>query len=275
MNVVTSGLPDIVVLKAMDHVDLGVIRTRIAQGRERFERLHAPFDVVRSNQRPEWSWYTRRREFIGVACQAAGGTRLSFGATSDLSFFSFTDRTLELPVVDDGGATASAYAQAMLDRFEEILDVPTVRQEQLRPIVTDPSVEPQPVPAAAAAYAAALDGMVDRFAAMVAQWGDPERLPKHVRVTPPTLMAPGDLVSPLEGRSVLTREGMKAVSHDVPRALHLACTQGSGYDLSHPENDASQHAVHRPDAMAVMRAITTLPSTPNGPRLLAPRLRRR
>lgn len=276
----SAQLPDLLVLRQMDEDDVGLMRSRIRQGRERLPRLDAravSYTEKRSaagNMNVSWNWYTPERAHCGLN-QADDGWRLSFGATSELRHFSFADDLLPRDAVErDAGAGLDA-AVAMLDRFDALLDVVRIRKEGLDRSLSRGAPSPEPIPPQAAEQAAAWQSVASRYAAMATTWGANAVADLALKLDPPSPISPGRLLDLFGGHSVVTPEGLKIVMAGIPTVADLADGAQTGYHLM--EHDSVPHieAPNAPDAVTTLRILSEIGADGNGAKLLAPRLRRR
>lgn len=275
----SAPLPDLLVLRQMDEDDVGLMRSRIRQGRERLPLLDArtvSYTEKRSaagNMNVSWNWYTPQRAHCGFH-QADDGWRLSFGATADLRHFSFADDLLPRDAVErDAGAGLDA-ALAMLDRFDALLDAARIRKDGLDRSLSRGAPSPEPVPPRAAAQADAWKSVASRYAAIATSWGADAVADLALKLDPPSPISPGRLVDLFGGHSVVTAEGLKVVMAGVPTVADLADGAQTGYHLM--EHDPVPHieAPHAPDPVSTLRLLSEIGVDGNGAKLLAPRLRR-
>jgi hypothetical protein len=275
-------LPDVVILHGIDDALASLMLTRLAQARERLSRIHPEFSqqVVQSiggRAMGDWKWYTASREFIGLNESDPSNHRLSFGATDDVAGFTFTDRLAFHDRARDVGPAMSeglVTAYELLDRFEACIRGTTVRQEQLRPRIARDDVVLLPRCEAAMRYRRSLETMLERYSVLHAQHGTIGGRARRVKLQPPSTIGHGELVNPMEGRSLLTREGLAMVTQGVPKALTMRMEGDQDFTLALPEIMHTQFEVPDPDPVMTMRIIAGLPEGSMSAKKLAPRHRR-
>lgn len=275
-------LPDVMVLRSMDVHMVQVMRTRIAQARERISRIDPSKNIENTTRQYDrvtfsLSWYTSCREGLSLAETKDNGLNLSFSATSEVMNFSFLDETVSGSKPKDVGIDTSRgleMVHALLDRFEALASLPLIRMEQTRRR-RGSEADGQPLDPAGVRYRESLDRIVRRYEILHDQYGSRDAMPKRVRLTPPSPMRHADLIGPQERISILTAEGRRRISQDITTALTLRIIGDQQFAIADPEIDHDQIPLEPIDPIRTLREIGVISSAKRPEMLLAPRLRRR
>ncbi len=258
-------LPDLLVLSDMDESDVAAARVRLHQARERL-------DVINPALSTGFHWYDAHSQGAGLD-RVRGGTIVAIHGTVELSGFIFADLTMRFP---DGlaalpPACGIAVARQLLDRVEALLSLPRVRIDQLNMSASDERAARYPL---ARSYLSSLSLMVERYAAVYAQWGRSERRPDRLGIVPPSPGYDGDLVDTRTGRSVVSRQGAAVLSADVPRILRFVHNHRHSYRILAPNNWSDGGALDSFSPRDILHTLGSPALAHADAELIARRLRR-